>query len=190
MPVLRDGFSPRRKFWLWLRPSILDIGSWSFLVALLDSALAKWLPFAHLARYSNSNRYDPRTITVVSGRPPIGPPKTRASVRTVALPRFLSEDLAIHAPAKGLDDLLFAAPRGGKISPTTWRRRVWGPAIVWAGLEGVTFHSLRQSPGALLIEQGEHPLVVAPRLGHTSVRTVLDVWPSVRWHRPGRRRST
>ena len=44
------------------------------------------------------------------------------------------------------------------------------------GLQGVTFHSLRHSQGALLFEQGEHPLVVARRLGHTSVRTVLDIY--------------
>ena len=29
---------------------------------------------------------------------------------------------------------------------------------------------------ALLIAQGEHPKVIADRLGHTSVRTVLDVY--------------
>ena len=29
---------------------------------------------------------------------------------------------------------------------------------------------------ALLIAQGEHPKVIADRLGHSSVRTVLDVY--------------
>jgi integrase len=29
---------------------------------------------------------------------------------------------------------------------------------------------------SLLIAQGEHPKVIADRLGHTSVRTVLDVY--------------
>ena len=29
---------------------------------------------------------------------------------------------------------------------------------------------------ALLIAQGEHPKVIADRLGHTSVKTVLDVY--------------
>lgn len=116
------------------------------------------------------------TITEVSGRLRIGPPKTRASVRTVALPSFLAEDLAEHAAGRGRDDLLFTAPRGGMISPTTWRRRVWGPAVSLLGLEGATFHALRHSQGALLVEQGEHPLVIARRLGHTSVRTVLDIY--------------
>lgn len=38
------------------------------------------------------------------------------------------------------------------------------------------FHDLRHSHVALLIEQGIHPAVIASRLGHTSVRTVLDVY--------------
>jgi hypothetical protein len=46
------------------------------------------------------------TITDVSGKLRTGPPKTRASVRTVALPSFLAEDLAKHATGKGRDDLL------------------------------------------------------------------------------------
>ena len=38
------------------------------------------------------------------------------------------------------------------------------------------FHDLRHSHVALLIEQGTHPSVIAARLGHTSVKTVLDVY--------------
>lgn len=38
------------------------------------------------------------------------------------------------------------------------------------------FYDLRHSHVALLIEQGVHPAVIASRLGHTSVRTVLDAY--------------
>ncbi len=38
------------------------------------------------------------------------------------------------------------------------------------------FHDLRHSHVALLIAQGAHPAVIASRLGHTSVKTVLDVY--------------
>lgn len=115
------------------------------------------------------------TVSDVRGEPVIGPPKTRASIRTVALPAFLADEL----PVTGKDELMFPAPEGGPIRATNWRRRYWAPAVKSAGLEGVTFHSLRHSQGALLVEQGEHPLVVARRLGHTSVRTVLDVYGHV-----------
>ncbi len=55
--------------------------------------------------------------------------------------------------------------------------RVWKPALVDANLDvELGTHTLRRSQVALLIAQGEHPKVIADRLGHTSVRTVLDVY--------------
>jgi integrase len=51
------------------------------------------------------------------------------------------------------------------------------PALERAGLEvDLGTHSLRRSQVDLLIAQGEHPKVIADRLGHSSVRTVLDVY--------------
>ncbi len=38
------------------------------------------------------------------------------------------------------------------------------------------FHDLRHSHVALLIAEGAHPAVIASRLEHTSVKTVLDVY--------------
>lgn len=116
------------------------------------------------------------TVIHVSGKLEIGPPKTRASIRTVALPKFVADEVAEHSQGLKDTDLLFTAPLGGIVSPTTWRTRVWNPAVEAAGLAGVTFHALRHSQGALLVEQGEHPLVIARRLGHTSVKTVLDIY--------------
>ncbi|HUP17550.1 MAG TPA: tyrosine-type recombinase/integrase [Acidimicrobiia bacterium] len=129
-----------------------------------------------VARYSNPNRYCPRDNHRGQWEAAHRTAQDAGFGPNGGSSQFLAEDLAKHAAAKGRDDLLFTAPRGGMISPTTWRRRVWKPAVMLEGLEGVTFHSLRHSQGALLVEQGEHPLVVARRLGHTSVRTVLDVY--------------
>jgi integrase len=56
-------------------------------------------------------------------------------------------------------------------------RRVWKPALQAAGPDpDLGTHTLRLSQVALLIAQGEHRKVIADRLGHTSVRTVLDVY--------------
>lgn len=60
---------------------------------------------------------------------------------------------------------------------TAWVRRVWKPALATANLDqDLGTHTLRRSQVALLIAQGVHPKVIADRLGHTSVRTVLDVY--------------
>ena len=82
-----------------------------------------------------------------------------------------------HLDVTSPEAWLFPAPEGGPIRRTGWTRRVWKPALAAAGLDlSLGTHTLRRSQVALLIAQGEHPKVIADRLGHTSVRTVLDVY--------------
>jgi integrase len=47
-----------------------------------------------------------------------------------------------------------------------FRNRIWKPAVRAAGLEGVTFHSLRHSAAGFMREVGAHPQAVQQRLGH------------------------
>ena len=121
-----------------------------------------------------------RTVSDVQGQVAIGPPKTAKSIRTVTLPRSITEQLVDHIAelrASDLSDWMFPAPEGGPIRRTTWVRRFWKPALEAADIEGsIGTHVLRHSQVSLLIAQGEHPKVIADRLGHTSVRTVLDVY--------------
>ena len=121
-----------------------------------------------------------RTASDVQGRVIIGPPKTTKSIRTVVLPRTITNQIVEHITE--LEETtpeawLFPAPHGGPIRRTAWMRRVWKPALEAAGLNyDLGTHTLRRSQVALLIAQGERPKVIADRLGHTSVRTVLDVY--------------
>jgi integrase len=121
-----------------------------------------------------------RTASDVAGRIIVGPPKTAKSIRTVVLPRTITDQLAQHATQQDQTNpqaWMFPAPQGGPIRRTAWMRRVWKPALRAAGLDaGLGTHTLRRSQVALLIAQGEHPKVIADRLGHTSVQTVLDVY--------------
>jgi integrase len=121
-----------------------------------------------------------RTASDVGGEVIVGPPKTAKSIRTVVLPRSITEHLVEHvARLEGPepDAWIFPAPEGGPIRRTAWMRRVWKPGLAAADLDqDLGTHTLRRSQVALLIAQGEHPKVIADRLGHTSVRTVLDVY--------------
>ncbi len=121
-----------------------------------------------------------RGVTHVHGHTVVGPPKTAKSIRTVALPGTISGYLDAHISElhrTGPDDWIFPAPEGGPIRYTNWVRRIWKPALTAAGLrDDLGTHTLRRSQVALLIAQGEQPKVIADRLGHTSVRTVLDVY--------------
>ena len=74
-------------------------------------------------------------------------------------------------------DPIFPAPERGSIRGTKLNTPVL-EAGVEAGRSGSrhwdTF--VRHSQVPLLVAQGEHPKVIAERLGHSSVRTVLDVY--------------
>ena len=71
---------------------------------------------------------------------------------------------------------LFSDSRGGPLRQKNWRARVWRPAVQAAGFPSLRFHDLRHSHVALLISMGTDPKTIAERLGHRSVRTVLDVY--------------
>jgi integrase len=71
---------------------------------------------------------------------------------------------------------VFTAPQGGPLRLSTFRSRFWRPATVAADLEGLRIHDLRHTAVALWIAAGASPKEVAARAGHTSVKTVLDVY--------------
>jgi integrase len=114
-------------------------------------------------------------ITEVSGRLHFGPPKTRASRRTVGLPRFVVRELAGHLHGNTApDDHVFTAPEGGTLRIVAFRNRIWRPATDAAGLAGLRIHDLRHTAVALWIAAGASPKEVAARAGHTSVSFTLD----------------
>src|ERR687898_1059955 len=111
----------------------------------------------------------------VAGRLHFGPPKTRASRRTVSLPRVVIRELGEHLVDGGdPDDHVFTAPQGGTLRIVAFRNRIWRPATDAAGLTGLRIHDLRHTAVALWIAAGASPKEVAVRAGHTSVSFTLD----------------
>ncbi len=114
----------------------------------------------------------------------LGPPKTKASNRTIPLPEVTIDALAAHLaafPAAGEWDLVFTNPRGEPISRSTFGD-IWRGAVRRAGApEGTGFHDLRHYYASLLIRHGESVKVVQARLGHASATETLDtyshLWP-------------
>jgi integrase len=119
-----------------------------------------------------------RQVVEVAGKLAIGPLKTKAARRKVKLPSFVIEKLAAHLASREAkaDSLVFPSPDGGLLSRTRFRTRVWLPAIKAAGLDDVRVHDLRHTAVSLWIAAGANPKEVARRAGHTSVRTVFDVY--------------
>jgi integrase len=114
-------------------------------------------------------------VVDVQGVVEVGPPKTRASRRTVGLPRFVAEELARHLAELGESDgFVFPAALGGPMRVNGFRARVWRPATRAAGLDGLRIHDLRHTAVALWIAAGANPKEVSVRAGHASVSFTLD----------------
>jgi hypothetical protein len=116
------------------------------------------------------------TLVDIGGHISFGPPKTKAAVRSVPLPRFVVEDLARSATANiAADRLVFKSPEGMPIRATLFRRRFWAPAVDASGVSPFRIHDLRHTAVSLWIADGANPKQIAVMAGHTSVSVVLDL---------------
>lgn len=110
----------------------------------------------------------------------IVPPKTRASVRTIALPSFVVRELA-RVPRRRRKGFLFASVKGTPLHGTVlqrWLDRAVADARL--GRDDVTVHLLRHTAAAMLLESAVHLRVVMNVLGHSRVQTTIDVYGHLR----------
>lgn len=112
-----------------------------------------------------------------------GPPKTRASVRTVPLPQVVVDRLAAHMAEypPGDHELIFTNQSAGVPNRDNIARAFKAAAIEAGAPEGTRLHDLRHYYASLLIRHGESVKVVQERLGHASAKETLDtyshLWP-------------
>jgi integrase len=122
------------------------------------------------------------TLNEVEGNFVEGSGKTHSSRRTISVPGRVVEELSAHLARTGgtdAEDLVFQAPGGGPVRVTTFRNRLYDPALRQAGLDGLSFHRLRHSAGHMLRELGVPLEVIQKRLGHSSIRTTADIYGSL-----------
>ena len=67
------------------------------------------------------------TMTDLAGRISFGPPKTKAAIRTVTVPRFVISELTADGSPLAADTLVFRSPQGHPVRPGLLRRRFWTP---------------------------------------------------------------
>jgi len=117
------------------------------------------------------------TLVEVKGHLIFNPPKTAKGVRSVPMPNVVAKELERHLLSYGdsaPDSLVFAAPEGGPIRLSLWRRRFFLPALGRAGIEKARIHDLRHTAVAFWIAAEASPVDIANRAGHSSVSVVLD----------------
>ena len=122
-----------------------------------------------------------RVLVEVSGQITVKPfPKSRAGRRTVPLPPALVELLGEHRRAYPSPELVFTNSVGGPVGRTSFRSRIWKPAVRRAGLpERLRFHDLRHSYATWLVSDGIPPNIVQRIMGHEDVTTTLSIYTDV-----------
>jgi integrase len=123
-----------------------------------------------------------RTVEVVEqyqelsdGTLVLGPPKTDAGVRTVAIPQAIIRDIKAHLSkysAPGEDGLVFCGTLGQPLHRKTFYRN-WNKATAAVGMPGFHFHDLRHTGNTLAAATGASTKELMNRMGQASPRAAL-----------------
>jgi integrase len=106
----------------------------------------------------------------------IGPPKSRASRRTISLPQQVVEVLTPLLDRSG-SSWLFTTSTDRVVQHSNFYNRIWKPACVEAKLDPrPRVHDARHTHASWLIAQGVRLETVQDRLGHESYLTTRKVY--------------
>jgi integrase len=107
----------------------------------------------------------------------IGPPKSRAGVRTLAIPAAIRPDLLAHLAtytAGAQDALVFTGEKGRAVRRPNFSQRVkWTETVAAIGLKGVHFHDLRHSGNTWAAQAGTSTKDLMTRMGHDDMRAAI-----------------
>ncbi|MFB6357071.1 MAG: tyrosine-type recombinase/integrase [bacterium] len=124
-------------------------------------------------------------VTTTENEHIVKEPKSSESNRTVSIPqRTLTilqdwkvtqhkQRMELGSAWEGDDGRIFTTQLGTIPHPTSFRRSLKN-VLERGELPDLRFHDLRHTHATIMLEQGQHPKVVAERLGHSSVQVTLD----------------
>lgn len=113
-----------------------------------------------------------KSFTVLNGEHIIKKPKNEPSVRCIAIPQFLYDEVQNYMHGLyGLEqtDRLFTFTKSFLLKEIKRMAHM-------AGLEPIRIHDLRHSHASLLIEMGFNILMISERLGHKNVQTTWNTY--------------
>jgi integrase len=107
----------------------------------------------------------------------VGPPKSRAGVRTLAIPTAIRADILAHLEkytAGAQDALVFTGEQGGALRRPNFNQRVkWTATVTAIGLKGVHFHDLRHAGNTWAAQAGTSTKDLMVRMGHDDMRAAI-----------------
>jgi integrase len=159
---------------------VIDV-RYQALVLLAAFGSLRWGELAALSRSdidlaSGTVRVSRQLAPARGGGFVIGPPKSAAGIRTVALPKVIVGRLSEHLDAfvaSGGSALVFTSPEGHPLRHEHFRRRIWLPALAATDLGEIHFHDLRHTGNDLAASTGADLRTLMDRMGHSTARAAL-----------------
>jgi integrase len=107
----------------------------------------------------------------------LGPPKSRAGLRTVSIPASLVPELRRHLADYVGDDpdaWVFTGPKGAVLKRSNFNKvTAWKEAVTKIGKPGLHFHDLRHTGNTLAASSGASTRDLMARMGHDSMSAAL-----------------
>ena len=107
----------------------------------------------------------------------VGPPKSRAGVRTISIPAAIRADIVQHLGAyvDGTPDaLVFTGPKGGALRRAHFNNLTrWVETVRQLGAPGLHFHDLRHTGNHFAAQTGASTRDLMARMGHDDMRAAL-----------------
>ncbi len=126
--------------------------------------------------------FDSRTVSIIeqlqersNGEYLVATPKTEAGRRSISLPSFMMEEIAVHLAEyaePGKRGRLFRGAEGGPLRRAVLFR-AWDEARRQTGLEHLHFHDLRHTGNTLAASTGASTKELMARMGHASAEAAL-----------------
>jgi integrase len=121
--------------------------------------------------------YVRRAAPEVEGRIVIGPPKTRAGIRTVPLPQVVVDALTRRISGRAPDDPAVTSPNGAMLRSNNWRRHThWNKALKKTHLTPLTIHELRHTYASLARKSGADLRYVQKTMGHSTPTVTANIY--------------
>ena len=176
------------------RPDERDVATVEQVFGLADAIDARFRAMVLLATFTGLRLGELRALTrrhldilhgtvsvvaqlqeLASGEIIIGPPKSDAGRRTVAIPPAIVPELEAHLAqwaAPGPDGLVFCGTNGQPLRRATFYK-AWRAAIRRIGLPQLRFDDLRHTGNTLAAATGASTKELMARMGHASPRAAL-----------------
>ena len=117
-----------------------------------------------------------KQVNRINGELVVSPPKTRNSVRTLALPQQAVDLLIAEHKKHSRNPYLFPSPKTGTMYDSDAFRRTHDKILKAIGAEHIRFHDLRHTFATLSLKSGVDVKTLSGALGHYSAGFTLNTY--------------